>query len=330
MKIRLPLLCGAIAFLACSCHKDNTNSQVVSQRYVHKYGYAVSQEEWASKNYPGQVITTLKNGTVVTATYENHELHGPCTYTYPNSQTVEKYVLYNHGAPVKEIHYDVSGMPMEETVQLSVSRRSITFWYADGAPRSVEEFANDELLEGQYFTVLNEVEARVEKGKGERVVRDAKGTLLSRDDVEAGFTVKRETFYPSGSPESVSYFASNKLHGEKKTYTANGEPLAVEEWVNGLLHGKATYFKNGTKSLEISYLFGRKNGLETYFIDGDQVSHQIVWENDKKHGPEIYFVDGAEKTAWFYNGKEVSRSNYDDQIRLDEIISQGRSEQNYR
>lgn len=330
MKIRLSLLCGVVALLACSCQKDSNNSQVVSQRYVHKYGYAVSQEEWASKNYPGQVITSLRNGVVVTATYENHVLHGPCTYTYPNSQTVEKYVLYNSGAPVKEVHYDLSGMPMEETVQLSPSRHSLTLWYADGAPRSVEEFASDELLEGQYFTSLNEVEARVEKGKGQRVMRDAKGTVLYKDDVEAGFTVKRESFYSNGSPESVSYFANNRLHGEKKTYTASGEPLAVEEWVNGLLHGKATYFKNGTKYLEISYLYGKKNGLENYFVDGEDVSHQIVWDNDRKHGPEVYFVDGSEKVIWYYGGKEVSKSNYNEQIRLDEIVSQVRPESNYR
>jgi antitoxin component YwqK of YwqJK toxin-antitoxin module len=330
MKFRLSLLCGALALLASSCHKDNNNSQVVSQRYVHKYGYAVSQEEWASKNYPGQVITALRSGVVVTATYENHELHGPCTYTYPNSQTVERYVLYNRGQTAKEVLYDMSGMPMKETVQLSPSRHSLTLWYADGAPRSVEEFANDELLEGQYFSVLNEVQSRVEKGHGERTMRDAKGTLLYRDEIDKGFTVKRDSFYANGSPESVTYYLNNQMHGEKTTFTANGEPLAVEEWVNGQLHGKSTYFKNGTKYLEISYLFGKKNGLETYFVDGDKVSHQIVWENDRKHGPEVYYVDSAEKTAWFYAGKEVSKSNYDEQIRLDEIVSLVRPESNYR
>ena len=128
MKFRLSLLCGALALLASSCHKDNNNSQVVSQRYVHKYGYAVSQEEWASKNYPGQVITSLRSGVVVTATYENHELHGPCTYTYPNSQTVERFVLYNRGEVTKEVLYDMSGMPTKETVQLSPSRHSLTLW----------------------------------------------------------------------------------------------------------------------------------------------------------------------------------------------------------
>ena len=174
------------------------------------------------------------------------------------------------------------------------------------------------------------MQSRVEKGHGERTMRDPKGTLLYKDEIDRGFTVKRDSFYANGSPESVTYYLNNQMHGEKTTFTANGEPLAIEEWVNGQLHGKSTYFKNGTKYLEISYLFGKKNGLETYFVDGDKVAHQIVWENDRKHGPEIYYVDSAEKTAWFYAGKEVSKANYDEQIRLDEIVSQVRSESNYR
>jgi antitoxin component YwqK of YwqJK toxin-antitoxin module len=330
MKIKLSFLCATVALLATSCHKETNNSQVVSQRYIHKYGYAVSQEEWATKNYPGQVISTMSNGVVVSATYENHELHGPCTFTFPNSQTVERFVMYNRGAVVKEIFYDNSGMPKEERAQLSPSRHSLTLWYADGAPRSVEEYANNELIDGQYFTVLNEVEARVEKGCGEKVSRDAKALLLSREEIQAGFAVKKETFYPSGSPQSIEYFSCNKLHGEKNTFTASGEPLAVEEWVNGHLHGKSTYYKNGTKYQEISYLFGKKNGLESFFIDGDKISHQISWENDRKHGPEIYFTEGEDKVFWHYSGREVSKSNYDEQIRLDEIVSQVRTDSDFR
>ena len=325
MKMKFPLLCGLLAIAAFSCNKDNNKNQVVSQKYVHKYGYVVSQEEWSSKNYPGQVISTLKDGVVVTATYENHELHGPCTYTYSNSQTVEKYVLYNRGLAVKEILYDSYGMPKQETVQLSPSRHSLTLWYADGAPRSTEEFAYNELLEGQYFTVLNEVESRVEKGRGERVMRDAKGTLLYRDEVQGGFTVKQESYYPNGSPNTISCYVSNKLHGERTSFTSGGEPLALEEWVNGQLHGKSTYFHNGTKEKEVSYLFGKKMGLEVFFLDGASISHQIAWDNDLKQGPEVYYIDGLQKTTYFYAGKEVSQSTYHDQIRLDEIISQGRS-----
>jgi len=330
MNIRSLILYSVLALTAFSCKDQNSQSQVVSQKYIHKYGYAVSEEEWASKNFPGQVVSTMKDGVVITATYENHELHGPCTYTYPNSQTVEKYVMYNGGEIVKEVSYDIQGMPQEERIKLSPTRHSLTLWYSDGAPRSVEEFASEELLEGQYFTVLNEVEARVEKGNGERVMRDAKGTLLFKDDVTAGYTVKREEFYPSGSPSTITYYKENKMDGERSTFGPGGEPLSVEQWQDGMLHGTATYFKNGTKYQEISYEYGKKSGLETFFLDGDSVSHQISWINDKKHGPEVYYIDGDEKTSYFWDGREISKSSFNEQKRLDEILFQVRPESSYR
>jgi antitoxin component YwqK of YwqJK toxin-antitoxin module len=317
----IPVL-AALAVLAFACQKDKKDDQVVSQKYVHKYGYAVSKEEWAAKNYPGQVISSLRNGVTVTATYENGELHGPCTFTYPNSQVVEKYVLYNQNTPVKEILYDISGMPVQETVQLSQHRHSLTQWYSDGVPRSVEEYTDEELIEGQYFTLNNELESHVEKGKGQRILRDNAGGLLCKDDIEAGYTVKRESFYPNGSPESIAYYHQNKLNGERRTFTAAGEPLAIEEWINGQLHGKSTYFKNGTKYREVSYLFGKKNGWETQFMDGEGVAHRTAWENDLKHGPETFYVADGEKIVWHYCGKEVSQSKFEEMNKLDEMISQ--------
>ncbi len=321
MKNKLFPILAVLSIAATSCQKDKKDDQVVSQKYVHKYGYAVSQEEWEARNYPGNVITTLKNGATVTATYENGVLHGPCTFTYPHSQIIEKYVLYNQNVPVKEIRYNISGMPTLETIKLSPHRHSRVEWYEDGVPKSVEEYANDELLEGQYFTVKNELESRVEHGKGTRVCRDAKGLLLYRDTLEAGYMTKRESFYPNGSPESIAFYQQNRLHGEKRTFTSMGEPLSVEEWVNGSLHGKASYFKNGTKHQEVTYLHGQKHGWELHFIDGTMISHQIPWDHDEKHGPETYFSSQEEKVIWHYAGKEVSQSKFEELTQLDEMIS---------
>lgn len=322
MSYKICTLLAALGFISSACQKDKKDDQVISQTYIHKYGYAVSQEEWEEKNYPGQVITCLRNGSTITATYENGDLNGPCTFTYPNSQTVEKYILYNHNTPVKEVLYDLSGMPVQETVQLSQNRSSLTTWYSDGVPRSVEEYTRDELIDGQYFTLLNELEARVEKGKGNRVIRDAAGALVCKDVIEAGFLVKRESFYPSGSPECVAYYDMGQLHGQRKTFTPKGEPLALEEWIKGHLHGIATYYKNGTKELEISYLYGKKNGWEQHFVDGQSVCRQVAWDNDVKHGPEIFFVPEGKKIVWHYNGREVSQHRYSEMTRLDDMISQ--------
>jgi antitoxin component YwqK of YwqJK toxin-antitoxin module len=321
MKKQIYFVLGALGLLVASCQKANKDNPVVSQRYVHKYGYAVSQEEWEANRYPGQVITHLTNGVTITVTYENGMKHGPCTHTYPHSQTVEKYFLYNQNSLVKEIIYDHRGMPVREMVQLSPSRRAITVWYIEGNPMCIEEYAGEELLEGQYCTLNNEIEARVEKGHGLRIRRDQMGTLLSKDLFDRGYMVKRESFFPNGSPESIIHYKMGKLHGEKKTYAISGEPIAIEEWLNGRLHGKSTYFKNGVKYLDVSYLDGAKNGIETHYLDGEEISQEISWENDRKHGPSVFYIDGIPQTQWFYDGDLVSKGRYEEMHHLDEMIS---------
>jgi len=319
MKVINYLLLPVTALSMTACRNQDNNHQVVSQRYIHKYGYAVSKEDWEAKNYPGQVITHLASGETITATFENGLLHGPYTETYPNSQTLAIYRLYQVGVPVKELLYDVGGMPVQEKQYLSETRYTLTHWYQDGTPLSIEEYAQEELLEGQYFSKDNEEEARVEKGNGQRIRRDQKGVLLSKDIVEGGLMVKRETFYENGSPEGITHYFKGKLHGEKKTFSKEGEPLAVEEWIGGALHGMATYYKNGVRYLEVSYLNGQKNGMETHYIDGSIVQQEIPWENDKKHGCAIFYTDGTSHCTWYYAGKEVSESSFKDNAKRDEM-----------
>jgi antitoxin component YwqK of YwqJK toxin-antitoxin module len=257
----------------------------------------------------------------ITETYENGLLQGPTTVTYPHSQTVEISSYFNQGEKVKEIRYNAFGMPVEEWVQLSPTRYSLSMWYKEGSPMLVEEYTGEELLEGQYYTTNNEVESRVEKGHGLRIRRDETGSLVSKEMFEEGYALKKETYYPNGTPESIAYYFRNKLNGERKTFAQNGEPLAVEEYVNGDLHGKATYFKNGNRYLEISYLYGQKNGTERHYLDGDVISQEISWENDLKHGATIFYVDGNPEYQWYYSGNAVSKRSYDENSRLDRIIA---------
>ena len=325
MKLKVYFILGALGLLASGCLQDKKEEPVVAERYIHKYGYALAKEDWESSNYPGQVITNLRNGVTVTSTYESGLLHGACTHTFPNSQTVQSYFLYNQGAKVKEIHYDIQGMPVTETVQVSPTRLTKTVWYTDGTPLSIEEYCNDELLDGQYFTKNNETEARVEKGNGFRFCRNRNSVLLSKDELEAGYMVKRESFHANNTPESIAHFKKGQLHGEKRTFTASGEPQTIEEWINGAQHGKCTYFKNGTKDYEVAYLFGNKHGSEIHYVDGESVLKEIVWVYGKKHGPATYFIDGIAHSEWFYDGKEVSYKQYTQNLKLDEMVTQAPS-----
>jgi antitoxin component YwqK of YwqJK toxin-antitoxin module len=320
MKSSVSALLGILIFALSGCGKTKDDN-VVSQRYIHKYGYAVSQEEWETRRHPGQVITTLNTGVTITSTYENGVKHGPTTYTFPHSQTIECYALYNQGNKVKEITYDITGTPVEEWIQLSPTRYSLTAWFAEGTPMRVEEFVGEELLEGQYFTPSNEIESRIEKGAGLRTKRDRDGTLLAKELFEEGYAIKKETFYPNGAPESIAYYFHDKLQGEKRTFAQNGEPLSIEEWVDDQLHGKATYFKNGNRYLEVSYLYGQKNGIERHYVDGDIISLEVTWVNDFKHGPSVFYAEGKPEYQWFYAGEPVSKRKFDEMGRLDEIIS---------
>ncbi len=319
---KLFALFGLLSLLSlCGCKNDEQDDNVISERYIHKYGYAVSKQDWEEKNYPGQVITDLSDGVTLTTTYENGLKHGPTTYTFPHSQAVEHYCLYNQGTLVKEIKYDPAATPIKEWVQLSPTRYSITTWYSQGSPMAVEEFVGQELLDGQYFTLANDLESRVEKGIGQATRRDRNGQLLANELFEQGYAIKKETFYPNGAPESIAYYYRNSLHGEKRTFAQSGEPLAIEEWVNGQLHGKSTYFKNGNRYLEIAYLYGQKNGIERHFIDGDMISQEITWENDLKHGPSVFYADGKPEYHWFYAGESVSKRKYDEFTDMDMVIS---------
>jgi antitoxin component YwqK of YwqJK toxin-antitoxin module len=262
----------------------------------------------------------MKTGVVKTATYENGVLHGPMTETFPSSQTIETYSLYNEGNLIKQTFYNIHGMPLKERIQQSPSRFAITQWYSDGTPMALEEYAGVELVEAQYLTCQNEIEARVEKGRGSRITRTAEGTLQSKEEIDQGFVVKRDTFYPNGSPETNAFLVQGMLHGEKKSFAETGEPLAIREYVHGKLHGKTTFFKNGVRAVDIHYLDNMKNGLEIHYIDGDIISQELLWENDHKHGPCKYYVDGIAQVEYFYDGDLVPEYKWKELNHLDQMI----------
>lgn len=311
----------AIAFLA-SCQKNTDTASVVSEQYLHKYGYAVSKQEWNEHYYPGQVISQMSNGVVITTSYEAGYKHGPTTYTYPDSNTIEKTEVYDRDVLIKEIHFNSDGYPVWQKVSLSPTRFEYTAWYQEGNPRCVEEFAGEELLEGRYFTLAGDVEARVEKGFGQLIERNPKGELVARKDIVQGFPQFGEFFHANGTLKETAQYKLGVLNGDRKLFLASGEPVAVEEYVDGLLHGKVTYYRNGVKHYDVSYLFGAKNGFENHYIDGEHVTHQICWENNVKHGPETFYMVSGPVVHYFYQGDELSRSRYDEMIRLDEMISQ--------
>ena len=71
MKRLSPLLIAlsGLFIFGCQNSSKDQDENVVYKRYIHKYGYDVSKEEWEGATYPGQVVTTLRNGVTVTSSY---------------------------------------------------------------------------------------------------------------------------------------------------------------------------------------------------------------------------------------------------------------------
>jgi antitoxin component YwqK of YwqJK toxin-antitoxin module len=315
----VPLL--SLCVIGCHHSDQSQDEHVVSKRYIHKYGYDVSEKEWKTASYPGQVITTLRNGITVTASYEDGLLHGPTTHTHPHSHTTESLSIYQRGNLVKKTSYNVRGIPFKEEAFFSPSHTKITRWYASGTPLSVEEYHRTELLEGEYYNKHNEVIERVSKGTGMRIVRDQHEQVIAKETIDHGFPALRETFHPHGIPHTIVPLLGGQVHGEKKVFAPSGEPISLENYSHNLLHGQATYFQNGCRYLEMTYQNGVKHGIERHFIDGETVVEETEWHEGQKHGPSIVYFDSMSKTQFYYNNMPVSKERYRELIEQEENIA---------
>jgi len=311
MKMRfLPwITCAGVLLTGCSSNKNTDD--VVSQQFVHKYGFDVSEQEWEERAQDGQVITMMKNGVKVTRSYDNGKLHGSTTYTFPHSPIVEKLMVYDQGTLLKEVLHDAGGIPMREDVYEFDDRSIITHWDEKGSPLSIEEYVNESLQEGKYYTAEHELESQVENGNGTRIKRDRSGPMLCRDQIEKGAVVQRISYHPNGQIQSISNYQDYQLHGEQIKNTPSGKPLMVQHWNHGVLDGIKTIYRNGIKIAEVPYVNGQKHGTELHFDDFGTLTAEITWKNDKKHGISRFHSEEMTENEWFFNGQAVNEQKYD-------------------
>ena len=301
----IALLCLA------SCQPGSTPDQIISEKFVHKYGFGLSEEEWDQRAQEGQIISTQKNGVMITRSFENGVLHGPTTYTFPNSSKVEKILYYDQGDLLREITQDTNGIPVREETYEFDDRLILTFWSDKGIPLSVEEYDGELLVDGKYYSPEHELEARVENGNGFRTKRDRLGLLISKDKIENGMKSASTTYHPNGQIHTVSHYQDYMLHGEQTKYTISGRPLMNLSWDKGILDGIKTVYRNGIKVAEVPYTHGQKNGIEYHYDDLGNLIAEIVWRNDKKHGCCKSYTEDSQDQDWYFDGALVSAEKYE-------------------
>jgi antitoxin component YwqK of YwqJK toxin-antitoxin module len=288
--------------------------EALSQTYIHKYGLQIAPGEWQNRGQNGQVVSTLKSGVVVTKNYKDGFLDGETTYTFPHSGAVQRVELYSQGRLMLETENYSTGLKKRQVDFESPTQRSVTVWYDNGTPQYHEEYENNKLVEGEYFTVNQQLEARIDQGTGRRVNRDEYGSLVSEDKIQYGELVMRTLFYPNGAPKEIIPYQHGVVTGLKRTFLPGGEPETVEEWDNDRREGTTIVFQNGEKIAEVPYFNGDKNGVEQRFRDGEFLVEEVTWKNGQKHGPCYRFIGESTIVEYFNNGRKVPRVEYDRQI----------------
>ena len=309
-----------LAFAGASCQNDKSK-HIVQQRYIHKYGYDVSPDEWSTHAYPGQVLTTKRNGQVIVKTYEDNHLHGPLTVTWPHSQTVQSLEEYAKGVLKRRVEYSIRGVPEKESLFLAGDQILTTKWYPSGTPFSKETTRNNVLVNGEYYNPTNELEAKLENGAGERLIRDASGVILSKQCYTDHAVTSETTFHPNKNPKSIVSFKNDKKHGKCKLFSSDGAPLKIENYKDGELHGLCTYYQNAMKYLEKQYAHGLKHGEQKRFVDGTVCIETCQYNLDQKHGATIVYCDGTAKTSWYFNNQLVGKAKYEELLQRDQVIA---------
>ncbi|MCE2982522.1 MAG: hypothetical protein LW832_03035 [Parachlamydia sp.] len=307
----LPIFALSILLALTSCQSKRCEEDVICQSYVHRYGVELEPDEWNERGQHGRVISTRRDGVIVSNSYEAGVLDGESAYTFPHREIVQKREIYSRGQLQQEFFNYTNGLPQKQVVHEAPGRHTATVWYENGAPQSKEQFHEGRLVQGAYYNMDNREESRVENGSGVRIQRDGFGQPLSHDQIYEGQMVLRTTYHPNGNPSALTPYVNGQIEGMRRTYSHGGEPATLEEWSNGVQHGNTVIYENGEKSSDLPYVQGYAHGIEQRYREGGMLVQKNTWVKGKKHGPCYTNVGDATQTDWYFQGKLVNKPTFD-------------------
>jgi antitoxin component YwqK of YwqJK toxin-antitoxin module len=317
MKLKTYLTLCFLVISLSSCRNCKDDCEVASTRFVHKYGFDVSKKEWEKRGKEGQIITTLKNGITKTCSYKNGILHGKTTITYPSSTMIQELKEYNSGTLIKQVAYELSGLPIKETI-FQDDKKTVTSWNKNGIPLSIEEYKNNLLWSSKYFNDRNEIESSVTEGVGTRLKRNRENLLLSKEKIENGQT------------QSKSSFLNYDLHGVQETFSPSGNLLTHATWSYGKLDGMHLGYRNEKKYFEIPYVDGKKHGIERHFTMHGELSKEVHWDNNLRHGSSREHNNDFTDVQWYWRGIAVELKRFQMLEFREELIAEINNEKKPR
>jgi antitoxin component YwqK of YwqJK toxin-antitoxin module len=313
MKIHLIkyLAFASLLFALIGCQSKRLCDDVICQTYVHRYGVPLDPDEWSARGRHGRVVSTRRDGVVVSNSYESGVLHGETTYTFPHREVIQKRETYCQGELEKEIWNYHNGIPQRQVTYEEPHRHTAIAWYENGVPQCKEEYQKGRLAQGEYYNLSNETESRIDDCAGIRMQRDGYGNLTSIDEIHDGQMVLRTTYHPNGTPEALTPYVNDEVHGQRRTFTIGGEPATIEEWRGSRQHGNTIVFENGEKCSDLPYVNGQPHGIEQRYREGQILAQRNTWVKGEKHGPCHTYVRDISQTDWYFQGKLVNKPTFD-------------------
>lgn len=285
--------------------------QVLKQRYIHQYGIEINKKQWMETGQTGHIVTTQKNGVTCKKHYLCGLLEGQTTYTFPNSEDIEKVKLYSQNQLLKETNFYLSGSPFKEITYSPTELILVREWYENGSLKSFEKYSGSLLAHGVYYDTFGQCVSKVEDGKGVRTLRDIYGSLVSTNTLKEGKVEVVTLYYENGVPKEVNPYVGGAIHGLRKTFLPGGEPYTIENWEHNKLQGVTTLYIDGERAQEIPYVNGLREGQGRIYKDGEFVVQELNWKNDRLHGPCKTYLEDKVVTEWYWKGNKVSQTYYE-------------------
>ncbi len=314
LKVQVRIFFAALFALCTLTACSNPRKNVMSTLFIHKYGAAIEENDWYNRGGNGQIVTDYKNGVTITQNFVNGDLEGKTTYSFPFSSLIEKEELYRQGHRISTTTHFTSGVPKEKIENPSQSKTIITQWFESGQPKSIENFIDGRLDEGEYYSNSNEIESRVKAGEGLKIERNAYGEFVSKTEFKNGEKRLTTTFHSNGDPKTITPYLHGQIHGTKKIFLINGVPDRFETWKEGQQQGETQIFRDGQCYSKQSYVAGTKNGLEKIFNEAGDLACEITWKNDLKHGVLKNYYHDTIRMEWYYYGRKVSHADFENLI----------------
>ena len=301
-----------LALILSSCGDSKNSHDVVSQKCLHKFGYAVAKKEFCEEKYPGEIQTIYRNGQTITISLEDGLPHGPKTTTYEHSQTIQVKEEFNKGILIKRTKFNPRGIPSQETTFKTPTHHLVKAWYpSGGAPKMNEEIVNGKLENAQYFSTTNELDSSIINGNGEKTIRNDAGDLMEKRVYKEYTLTYKETYHLNKTPHIMVSYKNNLEHGEKREFSNTGEPVSIEAYRLGRKNGACGYYRNGNMFRETTYLDNQKHGTEKHYIDGNTLSEETLFRQNNKHGPSVTFCFDTANTTWYFNNAKVSKETFE-------------------